>query len=130
MSTSVNKVTLLGNLGQEPELKTLTAGATICNLSVATNEQWIDEKKGVQERVEWHRVQVWGRAADACSKYLNKGSKVYVEGRIHTRSWEDKEGKKQWTTNIVATHVIFLDGKRASGNPAPEEHRSQVGGGR
>lgn len=129
MSGSVNKVTLLGNLGQDPEVKALSTGTAVCSLSVATNETWVDEKKGPQERVEWHRVQVWGRAGEACGTYLRKGSKVYIEGRLHTRAWEDKEGKKQFTTEITASSVIFLDGKKA-GTESTQDQRGYEEGGR
>jgi single-strand DNA-binding protein len=83
----------------------------VCNLSVATNEVWKDKQGQKQERVEWHRVNVWGDQAEHCSKYLAKGRMVYVEGRIQTRKWQDKEGKDRYTTEVVADRVVFLGGQ-------------------
>ena len=108
---SVNKVILVGNLGADPELKYTPSNRPVCNLSVATNEVWKDKQGQKQERVEWHRVNVWGDQAEHCSKYLAKGRMVYVEGRIQTRSWDDKEGKKRYTTEVVADRVVFLGGQ-------------------
>ena len=108
---SVNKVILVGNLGADPELKYTPSNRPVCNLSVATNEVWKDKGGQKQERVEWHRVNVWGDQAETCSKYLTKGRMVYVEGRIQTRSWDDKEGKKRYTTEVVADRVVFLGGQ-------------------
>jgi single-strand DNA-binding protein len=108
---SVNKVILVGNLGADPELKYTPSNRPVCNLSVATNEVWKDKAGQKQERVEWHRVNVWGDQAEHCSKYLAKGRMVYVESRIQTRSWDDKEGKKRYTTEVVADRVVFLGGQ-------------------
>ena len=108
---SVNKVILVGNLGADPELKYTPSNRPVCNLSVATNEVWKDKNGQKQERTEWHRVNVWGDQAEHCSKYLAKGRMVYVEGRIQTRSWDDKEGKKRYTTEVVAERVVFLGGQ-------------------
>ena len=108
---SVNKVILVGNLGADPELKYTPSNRPVCNLSVATNEVWKDKAGQKQERVEWHRVNVWGDQAEHCSKYLAKGRMVYIEGRIQTRSWDDKEGKKRYTTEVVADRVVFLGGQ-------------------
>ena len=115
MANGVNKVILVGNLGNDPELRTTPNGAHVCELSVATNENWTDKQGQKQERTEWHRVVVWGRVAENCSKYLSKGRQVYLEGRIQTRSWEDKEGNKRYTTEIIASDVQFLSG----GAPRP-----------
>jgi single-strand DNA-binding protein len=108
---SVNKVILVGNLGADPELKYTPSNRPVCNLSVATNEVWKDKQGQKQERVEWHRVNVWGDQAEHCSKYLAKGRMVYVEGRIQTRKWQDKEGKDRYTTEVVADRVVFLGGQ-------------------
>jgi single-strand DNA-binding protein len=122
---SVNKVILVGNLGADPELKYTPSNRPVCNLSVATNEVWKDKAGQKQERVEWHRVNVWGDQAEHCSKYLTKGRMVYIEGRIQTRSWDDKEGKKRYTTEVVADRVVFLGGQGpgaeggGSGGPSP-----------
>jgi single-strand DNA-binding protein len=107
---SVNKVILVGNLGADPELKYTPSNRAVCNLSVATNEVWKDKSGQKQEKTEWHRVNVWGEQAEACSKYLTKGRMVYVEGRLQTRSWDDKEGKKRYSTEVVADRVVFLGG--------------------
>jgi single-strand DNA-binding protein len=108
---SVNKVILVGNLGADPELKYTPSNRPVCNLSVATNEVWKDKSGQKQERTEWHRVNVWGDQAENCSKFLAKGRMVYVEGRLQTRSWDDKEGKKRYSTEVVADRVVFLGGQ-------------------
>lgn len=110
---SVNKVILVGNLGADPELKYTPSNRPVCNLSVATNEVWKDKSGQKQEKTEWHRVNVWGEQAENCSKFLAKGRSVYVEGRLQTRSWDDKEGKKRYSTEIVAERVVFLGGQGA-----------------
>lgn len=108
---SVNKVILVGNLGADPELKyTAQAGKSVCSLSVATNETWKDKSGSKQERVEWHRVQVWGDLAENCAKFLKKGRTVYAEGKLQTRKWEDKNGQTKYTTEILADRVVFLGG--------------------
>jgi single-strand DNA-binding protein len=114
---SVNKVILIGNLGTDPELKYTPSNRPLCNLSIATNEVFKDKSGQRQERTEWHRVTVWGEQAEHCSKYLNKGRSVYVEGRLQTRSWDDKEGKKRYSTDIVADRVVFLGGASGEGGP-------------
>jgi single-strand DNA-binding protein len=122
---SVNKVILIGNLGADPELKYTPSNRPLCNLSVATNEVFKDKSGQRQERTEWHRVTVWGEQAEHCSKYLSKGRSVYVEGRLQTRSWDDKEGKKRYSTDIVADRVVFLGGASGEGGGA-----RRSGGGR
>ena len=107
---SVNKVILVGNLGADPELKYTPSNRPVCHLSVATNEVWKDKSGQKQEKTEWHRVNVWGDQAENCSKFLSKGRMVYVEGRLQTRSWDDKEGKKRYSTEVVADRVVFLGG--------------------
>lgn len=111
---SLNKVMIIGRLGNNPELKTFSTGNTVANFSVATSENW--QKDGEkQERTEWHRIVVWGKMADICGKYLSKGSSVYVEGSLQTRSWEDKDGQKRYTTEVNAQRVQFLDTKKSQG---------------
>lgn len=107
---SVNKVILIGNLGSDPDLKYTPSNRPVCNLSIATNEVWKDKSGQKQERVEWHRVNVWGDMAEHCQKYLAKGRSVYIEGKLQTRKWHDKEGKDRYTTEIVAERVVFLGG--------------------
>lgn len=117
---SVNKVILIGNLGADPELKYTPSGnRAVCSLRIATSEVWKDKAGQKQESVEWHRVTVWGDQAEHCNKYLSKGRSVYVEGRLQTRSWDDKDGNKRYSTDIVADRVKFLGGgqgeKRSGG---------------
>jgi len=104
----VNKVILVGRLGADPEVKTVSGGSTVARLSLATSENWTDKEGQKQERTEWHRVVVWGKLAELCGRYLNKGRQVYIEGRLQTRSWEDQQGQKRYTTEIVANTVQFL----------------------
>lgn len=106
--SGINKVLLIGRMGADPEVKTVTGGNTVARLSVATSENWKDREGQKQERTEWHRVVVWGKLAELCGKYLSKGRQVYVEGRLQTRSWEDQQGQKRYTTEIVANTVQFL----------------------
>ena len=105
---SVNKVILVGRLGQNPEIRYTPSGAGVTNFSVATNESWTDKSGQKQERTEWHRVVVWGKLAELCSQYLQKGRQVYVEGRLQTRQWQDKDGQTKYTTEVQAQTVQFL----------------------
>lgn len=112
--SGVNKVIIVGRLGSDPELKTISTGNNVARLSVATSDQWTDKDGQKQERTEWHRIVVWGKLAELCGKYLSKGRQVYVEGRLQTRSWEDPQGVKKYTTEIVAQTVQFLSGATQS----------------
>ncbi|MGE0528796.1 MAG: single-stranded DNA-binding protein [Bdellovibrionales bacterium] len=114
MMSGVNKVILIGRLGADPEVKTVSGGQTVARLSVATSENWTDREGQKQERTEWHRVVVWGKLAELCGKYLSKGRQLYLEGRLQTRSWEDQQGQKRYTTEIVANTVQFLSGGQPS----------------
>jgi len=111
--SGVNKVIIVGRLGADPEVKTISTGNTVTRLSVATSDQWTDKEGQKQERTEWHRIVVWGKLAELCGKYLTKGRQVYVEGRLQTRSWEDPQGNKKYTTEVVAQTVQFLSGATA-----------------
>lgn len=114
---SVNKVILLGRLGQDPELKYTPSGSAVCNFSIATTESWSDKASGQkQERTEWHRVIVWGKLGELCNQYLSKGRQAFVEGRIQTRSWDDKEGQKRYATEILASTVQFIGGSGIDDN--------------
>lgn len=113
--SGVNKVIVLGRLGADPEVKNISPTQTVARLSVATSETWNDREGQKQERTEWHRVVVWGKLAELCGKYLVKGRQVYVEGRLQTRSWEDNQGQKKYTTEIVANTVQFLGGGAETG---------------
>ena len=110
----VNKAILVGNLGRDPELRHTPNGQAVANFTLATSESWTDKSGERQERTEWHRIVVWGRQAEMCAQYLSKGRTVYVEGRIQTREWEDKEGAKRYTTEINASSVNFI-GPRTDG---------------
>lgn len=112
--SGVNKVIIIGRLGADPEVKTVTGGNTVARLSVATSENWTDREGQKQERTEWHRVVVWGKLAELCGKYLSKGRQAYIEGRLQTRSWEDAQGQKKYTTEIVANTVQFLGSNQPS----------------
>ena len=101
----------MGRLGQDPELKYTPSGAAVCNFSLATSENWTDKSGQKQERTEWHRIVVWGKLAELCNQYLAKGRQAYVEGRIQTRSWDDKDGNKRYTTEINANTVQFIGGR-------------------
>jgi single-strand DNA-binding protein len=112
---SVNKAIILGNLGRDPELRHTPAGKAVCTLRVATNEVWTDQSGERQERTEWHSIVVWGRQAENCNQYLKKGRSVYVEGRLATRKWQDKDGKDRYSTEIVADRVQFIGGGGGGG---------------
>jgi single-strand DNA-binding protein len=118
---SVNKVILVGRLGQNPEVRYTPSGSAVANFSVATNEAWTDKSGQKQERTEWHRVVVWGKLAELCNQYLQKGRQCYVEGRLQTREWTDKDGVKKYSTEVQAQTVQFLGSDRAAGseNRAP-----------
>jgi single-strand DNA-binding protein len=106
---SVNKVIILGRLGQDPELKNTPSGAAVCNFSMATSESWNDKNTGQkQEKTEWHRIVVWGKLAELCNQYLSKGRQCYVEGSLQTRSWDDEQGNKRYSTEVNARTVQFI----------------------
>lgn len=121
---SVNKVILLGRLGQDPELKYTPGGTAVCNFSLATTESWTDKGGAKQEKTEWHRVVVWGKLAELCNQYLAKGRQAFIEGRLQTRSWDDKDGTKRYTTEIMASTVQFIGGTPNS-NGARQSNQGQ-----
>jgi single-strand DNA-binding protein len=123
MAAGVNKAILVGHLGADPDMRYTPSGQGVCELRIATSESWNDKNGQRQERTEWHRIVVWGKRAEVCSKYLSKGRQVYVEGRIQTRSFDDKEGHKRYVTEIIASDVQFLGG----GNRDGEQRRSTGG---
>ena len=111
-SRGINKVILLGNVGQQPESKTLPSGGQVANLSLATSESWNDKQSGQkQERTEWHRVVFFNRLAEIVTEYVKKGSKIYVEGKLQTRKWQDNDGQDRYTTEIVASQMQMLDSR-------------------
>lgn len=125
MARGINKVILIGHLGQDPETRYMPSGGAVTNLRVATSEQWKDKNTGdQQERTEWHNVAMFGRLAEIAAEYLRKGSQVYIEGRLRTRKWQDKEGRDRWTTEIVANEMQMLGGRPGAGAPAKmaDEH--------
>jgi single-strand DNA-binding protein len=112
MARGVNKVIIVGNLGKDPETRYMPSGSAVTNLSVATTEAWKDKQSGdLQERTEWHKVAMFGRLAEIAAEYLRKGSQVYIEGKLRTRKWQDKEGKDRYTTEIVADEMQMLGSK-------------------
>ncbi|TLY30069.1 MAG: single-stranded DNA-binding protein [Ignavibacteria bacterium] len=122
---SLNKATLIGNLGKDPEVSYTASGVAVAKFSIATNERWKDAEGNVQERTEWHNIVAWRKLAEICGQYLKKGSKVYLEGKLQTRSWDDKNtGVKRYSTEIIADDMIMLDGKPSGMNdshPVAEE---------
>jgi len=117
-SRGINKVMLIGNLGQNPEIKHTGSGVTITNITVATSDSWTDKTSGnKQERTEWHRVALFNKLAEIAGQYLRKGSKVYIEGALRTRKWQDKQGLDHYTTEIVASGLTMLD-SRTNSTPA------------
>ena len=118
-SRGINKVILVGNLGQDPEIKYMPNGNAVCNITVATSESWKDKNSGeMQERTEWHRVVFFRRLAEIAGEYLKKGSQVYLEGRLQTRKWQDQQGQDRYTTEIVADNMQMLGGGNRSGGSA------------
>jgi single-strand DNA-binding protein len=111
---SLNKVTLLGRIGADPEIKYTQSGQAVCTLNLATNQSWKDEAGVLQTKTDWHRVVAWGKLAEACHEYLKKGSKLYVEGSLHTRQYDDKDGQKKYITEIKMNEMIMLDSKGSS----------------
>ena len=118
---SVNKVILIGHLGQDPEIRYTSSGTAVANFSLATNESWTDKSGQRQERTEWHRVVVWSKLAEVCGQYLRKGRQAFVEGTLQTRSWEDQNGNKRYTTEIVARTVQFLGGQASADSSSGQE---------
>lgn len=115
---SVNKVIIVGRLGQDPEIRNTSSGTAVANFSVATSESWTDKTGQKQERTEWHRIVVWSRLAELCQQYLSKGRQVYVEGRLQTRQWQDNTGATRYTTEIQAQTIQFLGGSAGASTGA------------
>jgi len=111
MASGVNKVILIGRLGSDPEVRYTSNGGAVANFNMATNESWTDKAGQKQERTEWHRIVVWGKLGELCGQYLSKGRQAFIEGRLQTREWQDKEGGKRYTTEIVAQNIQFLGGQ-------------------
>ena len=121
-SRGVNRITIVGNLGQDPEVKYMPSGGAVTNISVATSESWKDKQTGQpQERTEWHRIVFFNRLAEIAGEYLKKGSQVYLEGSLRTRKWQDQSGQDRYTTEIVASEMQMLGGRQSMDNMAPSQ---------
>jgi len=120
---------LIGNLGRDPELRYTTSGVAVTTFTIATNESWKDQDGNLQERTEWHNIVAWRKLAEICGEWLKKGKKVYIEGRLQTRTYDDKNGVKKYVTEIVADDMIMLDGAGGVGSPRGEAGRPGSTGG-
>ena len=120
---SLNKVMLIGNLGADPEIRYAPSGAAVANFRMATKDQWTNKEGEKQERTEWHKIVAWRRLGEICGEYLHKGSLVYIEGSLQTRDWEDRDGNKRWTTEIIAWRMQMLDRAGKSGEAVSAEER-------
>ncbi|MEC9265604.1 MAG: single-stranded DNA-binding protein [Pseudomonadota bacterium] len=133
MSGSLNKVILVGNLGQDPDVRSLQSGDKVANLSVATNERWRDREGNNQERTEWHRVVIFGRTAEVAERFLKRGSKVLIEGQLQTRKWQGQDGQDRYTTEIVVRpfsgNMTMLDGREGGGGSGGGYGGGSGGGG-
>ena len=133
MAGSLNKVQLIGRLGADPEIKQMVNGKSVARLSIATSQSWKDKSSGEKkEKTEWHRVVIFGRLAEIAEQYLKKGSKIFVEGKLQTRDWEDSEGKKRYTTEVIAREMTMLDSRgdvdassSDSGSSAPTKNNDK-----
>jgi len=130
MANGLNKALLIGNLGKDPETTYTQSGLAVCNFSIATAESWTDKDGTKQTKTEWHRIVAFGKLAGIVGEWLKKGKQVYIEGRIQTRSWDDKEGVKRYTTEIVANQMLMLgsrdESQRSAPAPDPEDDDSDV----
>ena len=124
---SVNKVILVGNLGRDAELRYTPGGAAVATINMATTEVWNDKSGQRQEKTEWHRVVLWGKSAESLSEYLTKGKQIYVEGRLQTRQWDDKDGNKRYTTEIRGDRIVLLGGGGGGGRGSGGGSRASVG---
>lgn len=137
MADGLNKVMIMGFLGADPDLRVLQSGNAVLNMSIACNESYLDRNRVRQERTEWVRVKVWGKRGEALSKFLRKGAQVFVEGKLQTTSYQDREGVKRWSTEVVATNIIVGGSNRPRnqpndperGRPNRREHHDEDGGG-
>jgi single-strand DNA-binding protein len=124
MARGVNKVILIGNLGQDPESRTTPGGTTVTNIRIATSESWRDKASGeMKEQTEWHSIVLWGRLGEIAAEYLRKGSQVFVEGRLQTRKWQDKQGNDRYTTEVVASEMQMMGSRGGAGGGASQETR-------
>ena len=127
MARGVNKVILVGNLGKDPEVRYAPSGQAIANITIATSESWKDKNTGEkQEKTEWHRVVFFSRLAEIVGEYLKKGSQIYVEGRLQTRKWQDKDGNDRYTTEIVANEMQMLGSRQGGGMPSEDFNQDKA----
>jgi len=130
MARGINKVIVVGNLGGDPETRYMPSGSAVTNMTVATNESWKDKQTGEKkERTEWHKVAMFGRLAEIAAEYLRKGSQVYIEGKLRTRKWQDKDGQDRYTTEIIADEMQMLGGRGGAGGGGSFGGGGQQGGG-
>jgi len=123
----INKVILVGNLGSDPEIRYTPSGAAVANFSIATSDEWTDKNTGEkQERTEWHRIVAWRRLGEICGEYLRKGSQVYIEGKLQTRSWEDRDGNRRYITEVIAQNMQMLGPAGKGGKAQSTEERFPV----
>lgn len=121
MANGLNKAILIGNLGRDPEVRYTPSGVAVANFSIATSESWTSKEGEKETRTEWHRIVAFGKLGEICGEYLSKGKQVYIEGRIQTRDWEDQNGVKRYTTEIVASQMIMLGSRDAGGETFKSE---------
>lgn len=130
MAKGINKVILVATLGKDPEVRYMPSGGAVANLSVATSESWKDKQTGEKvEKTEWHRVIFFNRLGEIAGQYLKKGSKVYIEGKLQTRKWQDKDGQDRYTTEIVGNELQMIDSRPEGQQSAPQQATPQVGDG-
>jgi single-strand DNA-binding protein len=128
MADGLNRVMLLGNVGTEPELRSTNSGTSVLKFSLATNESYVDRNRVRQESVEWHKVVIWGKRGEGLSRYVSKGTKLFVEGKIRTSSYEDRDGNKRYMTEIVASNVLFAGGNDRQSRQRDPEPEQETGG--
>ena len=126
-SKGVNKAVILGNVGNDPELRFMSNGKAVANFTVATSEQWKDQQGQKQERTEWHRMVAYDKLAEIIGQYVKRGSKLYLEGKLQTREWTDQQGQKKYTTEIIVNEMQMLDGKPQGGQQAQGQQQAQQG---
>ena len=123
--SGINKVILVGRLGADPEMKNTSTGQKVTRINLATSESWVNREGERQEKTEWHRVVIWGKLAETCAQHLSKGRQVYVEGRLQTRSWETESGDKRFSTEIVASQVLFLGSANQQKNKEETQYQPE-----
>jgi single-strand DNA-binding protein len=128
MANGLNRASVLGNLGADPELRFTSSGSAVLKMRIATADSYLDANKQRQERTEWHSIVIWGKRAEALARILAKGSRVYVDGQLRTSSWEDKDGIRRYRTEIVASELILAGGGRGPAAPGPAPAEPEVGG--